>query len=74
MRHELFIVSDSKLQVTGHDTLFLVITGSIASKLENLSGEVFKNGGQVDWKADVSQDSEDIHWCLPGAPAPTRWA
>jgi hypothetical protein len=29
------------------DTVFLVVTGSVASKLENLSGKVFEDGGEV---------------------------
>jgi hypothetical protein len=33
--------------VTGNDTGLLVVTSSVASKLENFSGEVLKNGGEV---------------------------
>jgi len=39
---ELFIVSDGELQVTGHDTRLLVVTGGVTSELEDLSGEVCK--------------------------------
>ena len=37
---ELFVVSDGELQVTGHDTRLLVVTGGVTGELENLSGEV----------------------------------
>lgn len=50
---QLFIVADGKLKMTRDDTSLLVVTGSIASQLENLSSQVFKNGSQVDrgtWK------------------------
>jgi hypothetical protein len=36
------------LEVTRHDTVLLVITGSVASEFENLSCKVFKDGSEVD--------------------------
>jgi hypothetical protein len=33
--------------MTGNDTMFLVITGGVASEFENLSGKVFEDGGEV---------------------------
>ena len=45
---QLLVVSDGELQVTGNDTGLLVVTGSVASQLENLSSEVLENGGEVD--------------------------
>lgn len=45
---QLLVVSDGELQVTGNDTGLLVVTGSVASQLEDLSGEVLEDGGQVD--------------------------
>lgn len=44
---QLLIVADSKLEVTGNDTGLLVVTGGVSSQLENLSGEVLKNGSEV---------------------------
>jgi len=44
----LFIVSDGKLEMTGHNTLLLVITGGITRKLKNLGCQVFEDGSQVD--------------------------
>ena len=46
--YALFIVTDGKLQVTRHNTLLLVITSGIASKLENLGSKVLENSGKVD--------------------------
>jgi hypothetical protein len=48
--HQLFVVPDGELQVTGYDTLFLVISSSVSSEFKNLSGEVFKDSGEVYWR------------------------
>ena len=48
--YALLIVTDGKLQVTGDNTLLLVITGRVASKLKNLGSKVFENGSEVDWR------------------------
>lgn len=45
---QLLIVSDGELKVTGNDTGLLVVSGSVASQLEDFSGEVLKNSGEVD--------------------------
>ena len=45
---ELLVVADSKLNVTGDDAALLVIAGSVTGKLEDLGGEVLKDGGKVD--------------------------
>ena len=45
---QLLIVSDGELQMTGDDTRLLVVTGGVASQLENLSSEILKNGSEVD--------------------------
>ena len=44
---QLLIVLDGKGDVTGDDTSLLVVTGGIASKLEDLSAEVLENSGEV---------------------------
>ena len=36
--------------MTGDDTLLLVITGRVASKLKNLGSKVFEDGSEVDWR------------------------
>ena len=48
---QLLIILDSKGDVTGHDTGLLVITGSIASELEDLGAEVLEDGSEVDGSA-----------------------
>jgi hypothetical protein len=47
-RDVLLVVADGKLEVTGHDTLLLVVAGSVAGELKDLSREVFEDGGEVD--------------------------
>jgi len=50
---QFLIVADGELELTRDDTGLLVITGSIASQLENFSREVFEDGSEVDgstWK------------------------
>ena len=39
----LFVVPDSKLQVTGHNTLLLVIPSGITGQLKDLGSEVLEN-------------------------------
>ena len=45
---QLLVVPDGQLEVTGDDPGLLVVTGSVASQLEDLSGEVLHDGGQID--------------------------
>ena len=44
---QLFVVADGELEVTGDDSGLLVVTGSVACQLEDLSGQVFENSGEV---------------------------
>jgi len=44
---ELLIIADSQLDVAGDDAGLLVVTGSIASQLQDLSGEVLQDSCQV---------------------------
>jgi hypothetical protein len=45
---QLLVVPDGKLEMTGDDTGLLVVTGGVASQLENLSCQVLENGSEVD--------------------------
>ena len=45
---QLFVIADGQLQVAGDDPGLLVVTGSIASQLENLSCQVLHDGCHVD--------------------------
>ena len=44
---QLLIVADSQLDVAGHDTGLLVVASGIPRELENLSGQVFKDGSEI---------------------------
>ena len=44
---ELLVVADGELDVAGHDAALLVVTGSVAGKLEDLGSQVLKHGGKV---------------------------
>ena len=43
----LLIVTDGELQVTGHDTLLLVVARGVASELKNLGSKVLENSREV---------------------------
>jgi hypothetical protein len=45
---QLLIVSDGELEMTWDDTSLLVVTGGVASQLENFSCQVFKDSCEVD--------------------------
>ena len=45
---QFLVVSDSKLDVSWDDSGLLVVTGSVTSKLKDLSSEVLEDGSQVD--------------------------
>ena len=44
---QLLIVADGELQVAGDDTGLLVVTGGVASQLEDFGSEVLENGSEV---------------------------
>ena len=46
---ELIIVSDSELDVSWDDSGSLVVSGGVTSELEDLGGEVLKDGSKVNW-------------------------
>merc|ERR550514_2216478 len=46
---ELLIVSDGELDVSWDDSTLLGVLGGVACELEDLSGEVLKDGGKIDW-------------------------
>jgi len=45
---QLFVVSDGELDVSWHNS-GLVVSGGVTGELQNLSCEVFEDGGHVDW-------------------------
>ena len=45
---QLLVITDGELKVTGDDPGLLVVTGSVASQLEDLSSQVLHDGSHVD--------------------------
>jgi len=55
---QFLIVTDGKLEMTRNDTSLLVITSSITSQLENFSGEVLENSGEIDGSTSTNTRSK----------------
>ena len=51
---QLFVITDGKLQVTGDDPGLLVVTGSIASQLEDFGSKVLHDSSQVHWSSGTN--------------------
>ena len=68
---ELLVVSHGELDVSGDDSGLLGVLGGVASELENLSSEVLKNGGKIDWGA--SSNSGGISSYLKESGESTDW-
>ena len=64
---QLLVITDGELKMTGDDSRLLVVTGGVASQLEDLSGEVLEDGRQVDGRSGansrgvVSFPQESVH-------------
>ena len=48
---QLFVVVDGQLQVTRFDASLIVVTSCVSGQLENFSGQVLHDGGQVDGRS-----------------------
>ena len=75
---QFLVVADGQLQVTGDDPGLLVVTGGVSCQLENLSGQVFHDGGQVHGGtgsdaltivALAEQTMDSAHWELQTSAA-----
>jgi len=44
---KFLVVSDGELDVSGDNSSFLVVLGSVSCEFEDLSGEVFEDGSEV---------------------------
>lgn len=55
---ELLVVADGELDVAGHNAGLLVVAGSVTGKLEDLSGEVLKDGSKVHGGTSTDTGSE----------------
>ena len=54
---QLLVITDGELKVTGDDPGLLVVTGSVASQLEDLSSQVLHDGSHVDWGTSTDTGS-----------------
>ena len=68
---ELLIVADGELDVTGHNSGLLVVLGGVASELEDLSGEVLKDGSEV--HGGTSTDALSVAALLHEAGYSSDW-
>ena len=48
---ELFVVANGQLEVAGDDAAALVVASGVSGELQNLSAQIFEDGGQVDGSA-----------------------
>lgn len=51
---QLLVVSDGELKMSRDDTGLLVISGGVTCQLKNFSGQVFEDGGEVDWSTSTN--------------------
>ena len=51
---QLLIIADGELEMTGNDTRLLVVTGSVASQLENFGSQVLENCRKIDRRASTN--------------------
>ena len=68
---EFLVVSDSKLDVSWDDSASSVVSGGVTCELEDLSGEVLKDGGKIDW--GTSSDSRGVSSLLKESGESSDW-
>merc|ERR1712128_79132 len=77
---EFLVIPDGQLQVSGDDPGLLVVTGSVASQLKNLSCKVFHDSSQVDRGSSsntlsivslAEKTMDTSNWELESSPAGT---
>ena len=78
---QLLVITDGQLQVTGDDPGLLVVTGSIASQLKDLSRQVLHDSSHVDGGSSsntlsivaLAEETVDpAHWELESSTARPR--
>ena len=62
---QLLIIADGQLDVAGDDAGLLVVASGVSGQLENLSGQVLDDGGEVDGGA--SSDAASVATLLQEA-------
>ena len=50
---QFLVVSDGELQMSWNDTRLLVVSGGVASQLEDFSSQVLKDSCEVDWSTST---------------------
>ena len=68
---ELLVVADGELNVTGHNSGLFVVLGGVTGKLEDLSCEVLKDGGEVHW--GTGTDALSVSALLHEASDSSNW-
>ena len=68
---ELLVVADGELDVAGDDSGLLVVLGGVSGELENLSCEVFEDGGEV--HGGTSTDALSVAASLQEAGNSADW-
>ena len=68
---ELLIVSDGELNVSWDNSALLVILSGVSCELEDLGGEVLKDGSEVDWSS--SSDSLGVSSVLEESGDSSNW-
>uniref|UniRef100_A0ABD2W670 Uncharacterized protein n=1 Tax=Trichogramma kaykai TaxID=54128 RepID=A0ABD2W670_9HYME len=70
---QFFVIANGQLKMSGDDPGLLVVTSGITCQLENLSGQVFHDGSQVDGSSSTNslgvvafseQTMNSAHWEL----------
>ena len=54
---QLLVIPDGKLKMSWDDSGLLVVTGSIASQLKDLSSKVLHDSSQIDWSSSTNTGS-----------------
>ena len=54
---QLLIVANGQLDVARNDTGLLVVASGVASKLQNLGGQVLEHGAEVNWSSSADAGS-----------------
>jgi len=55
---EFLVVTDGQLNVAWNDSGLLVVLSGVASEFKDLSGEVFKNSGEIYWSTSTNSFGE----------------
>jgi hypothetical protein len=57
---QFFVVADSQLDVTGNDTLTLVVAGSVTGEFKNFGGQILEDSGEVDGSTTFEKEETEV--------------